>query len=520
MTTEILGGRLGLARRLARGEEGQTIVLLAVSLPLLLALLLLVIDGGRLLIHRERLQGAAQLAAYAGVSALAELPSGHQRDPDRARRSIDPVIREALVRNLPGTPFTYTFDMPFGDARTGGDLVVRLSSPFAASIQRITFGIGATGTVTTLPAPPTPTPAAFVPPAQVIRPSPRPSPTQVALIPLVTPSPRPTPTPAPTPWAPTVLSSTQLDRAPTEVVVAGRSVFATLPGPGNATGPGTLRTMDTGLESGSTSLQVAPYPYGVTVDAQRQRAYLAHVYPGRLSVVDTARNRVISEIRLPEHRLQKVALDVRAERLYVTTFPESAAAASRYDVLVFDTATNARVGTITLDRRPEVILVDSAHRRAYVHELFDNSITFVDTSANRVLRRIALPGRSGGIALDQGRDRIYSADAATGTVTVFEGATGRTIATFPVGVQAAASGITVDPGSGRVYVALNGPTRYDPATRSMVTENRLAAIDGLTGRLIGVAKMPGSSLSTTLTFDEGTKRLYYTQGPRLSVVTP
>ena len=145
-------------------DAGQVIVLFAVSLPLFLALLLLAIDGGRLLIERERLRGAAQLAAEAAVSLaadrqpagdplrllraaqLAETALSHAVDGQGTSPSADQVrdmAKDAVLRNLPERGVSVRASIV---SRPGGEpftVSVRVEKDFVSTIGRISFHIAA-----------------------------------------------------------------------------------------------------------------------------------------------------------------------------------------------------------------------------------------------------------------------------------------------------------------------------------------------------------------------------------------
>ncbi len=54
-----------------RGQSGQTLILVAFMLPLFLALLGLVVDGGSLMVQRREVQNAADATALAAAATLA-----------------------------------------------------------------------------------------------------------------------------------------------------------------------------------------------------------------------------------------------------------------------------------------------------------------------------------------------------------------------------------------------------------------------------------------------------------------
>lgn len=122
-----------------RDERGQSVVLLAGALPLMLALLLLVVDGGRLYVERERIRNAAQLAAEAAVSLAADRP-GKSQPTDAEFRGI---VAEALSRNLPGEVYTHTVAIPFRSDVTTFNVKVHVARRFTSSIAQIGFDIGA-----------------------------------------------------------------------------------------------------------------------------------------------------------------------------------------------------------------------------------------------------------------------------------------------------------------------------------------------------------------------------------------
>ena len=128
-------------KRLYRDEGGQSIVLFAGALPLILVLLLLVIDGGRLYVERERIRNAAQTAAEAAVSLSADQP-GRSEASDREIRNI---VAEALRRNLPGEAYTHRLVVPFDPDLETFNLKVTVGKEFRASIQAIRFSISADG---------------------------------------------------------------------------------------------------------------------------------------------------------------------------------------------------------------------------------------------------------------------------------------------------------------------------------------------------------------------------------------
>lgn len=123
-----------------RDEDGQAIVLFATALPIFLALLLLVIDGGRLLVERERLRNAAHFAAEAAVSLAGDRDDRLPTDAE-ARQMVDTALR----LNLPGL-LSARAESVITSGRLGVSpyqVRVRVTEQFATSIQQLSFTIAA-----------------------------------------------------------------------------------------------------------------------------------------------------------------------------------------------------------------------------------------------------------------------------------------------------------------------------------------------------------------------------------------
>lgn len=488
----------------ARDDRGQTVVLLAISMPLFLALFLLVIDGGRLLVERERLLATARLSAQAGVAAFDELGQGNRPLTDAEVRA---VASDAVGRNLPGETVRSTI----GIDRPKRRVDVRLEKPLGAVFGRLVVPVGGSFVAAGAAPPATRAPATPAPtPAPTVRPTPTPPP-------LATPA--PTPVPTATPWRPTVLATQDLSNGTNEITFSGSSLYVALSSPGSGIGPGQLAILDGALKDRPTTLQVGAYPSGVAVDAARGRAYLAHVYPPKLTIVDLKGPKVVTEVPTTGYRAQKVELDRAAGKVYVTAFCDSVSACNDYAVLVFDAASGARLDTIKLDRRPQEIFVDSSRKRAYAHELFDGSISIIDTASNTVQGRVQLPSRSEAVVFDEARGLIYALDwYSNGSfISVIDGASGRITGKIETGISGSAIGLALDPSTGRLYTSATTAYTYDPVKKTHSTESTIVAVDTQSGRVLGTYKYPGNA--GRLAVDPASHRLYSTLGRRISVLT-
>lgn len=140
-----------MGERFVHDDGGQVVVLFAAGLPLILVLLLIVIDGGRLYVEHERIRSTALLAAQAGASALADLPPGQaKQDRARAELTLDRTVKEAVERNfqetcLSGSGSGCRYAVERLRERGAPAIRVRVDRPFAATLQAIRFTLSAQG---------------------------------------------------------------------------------------------------------------------------------------------------------------------------------------------------------------------------------------------------------------------------------------------------------------------------------------------------------------------------------------
>ncbi|NPA91322.1 MAG: hypothetical protein GXO55_07745 [Chloroflexi bacterium] len=103
-----------------RGERGQTLVLFALVLVVIIAMVALAVDGGHAYVQRRRMQYAADAAALAGARALVNHAS-----PSR----VDQVIRQ-YARDNGASSVTWR-------SRGPGDVEVRVSRTFSTFFAQI-----------------------------------------------------------------------------------------------------------------------------------------------------------------------------------------------------------------------------------------------------------------------------------------------------------------------------------------------------------------------------------------------
>jgi YVTN family beta-propeller protein len=121
-------------------------------------------------------------------------------------------------------------------------------------------------------------------------------------------------------------------------------------------------------------------PCALVVDARNNRAYIANYAGNNLSVVDTAKNRIVATVAVGD-RPQAVAFDAKLNLVFVAnTVGDS--------VTVIDVATNKVMATLAAGKRPNALAVNPGLGRLYVaNEAGDSASTVIDVSAIRKTAR-------------------------------------------------------------------------------------------------------------------------------------
>jgi YVTN family beta-propeller protein len=126
------------------------------------------------------------------------------------------------------------------------------------------------------------------------------------------------------------------------------------------------------------TIPVGNRPYGVIVDAKGQRAYTANVYSDDVSVVDLATRKLIGTVKTGK-RPYVVAL--AGGKGFVTDQYEG-------KVAVFDTATLAPLGRISVGDYPDGIEANCDQKKVYVINWESDSVSEIDVDTLKVTATI------------------------------------------------------------------------------------------------------------------------------------
>lgn len=198
---------------------------------------------------------------------------------------------------------------------------------------------------------------------------------------------------------------------PQQVAVSpdGRLVYVT------NWGLNSMSVISTATGTATGSVPVGIHPTGVT-GGPGDRAYVANQGtgggPGTVSVIDTARRRVVSTIALGAATGPWGVATGPASKLYVTN-------ASSHTVSVINTATGKVTGTIAVGTAPYGVAVSSATARAFVTNSGSQTLSTINTGSDSVTATVPGLQFPTGDAVCPTGGRIYVANQTVpGTVSV------------------------------------------------------------------------------------------------------
>lgn len=213
-----------------------------------------------------------------------------------------------------------------------------------------------------------------------------------------------------------------------------------------------LALISQGKPHALSTLQVGEGAYGVAVDPDRTRLYVANSASGSISVFSTA-GQLIATLDLHLSRpMGLVAANRNGQRrLYVTE-------SEGKRIAVVDPVYGRVLARIPVGEAPVGIAIDAAGQRLFVGNQGDRSLSAIDIASAQTVATLPLGGRPYGIAVSPDGKTVYTANhrenarrkSLRGTVSVIDAATlaekGRvTVGKRPVG-------LSVTPDGRKLYV--------------------------------------------------------------------
>lgn len=197
-------------------------------------------------------------------------------------------------------------------------------------------------------------------------------------------------------------------------------------------------------------------PHGSFYSAKLRRLFVADGASGDLKVFSGEDYSLIKTIPLARDA-DWLVYDPHSQFIYVNNGGEDAGMDHSL-ISVVDPVRLEKVADIPIATRSlESSVVDSERQLLYVNLVDEAAVAVVDLSKRRTLTTWKLPGhghRNLAIALDTPRSRLYVAcrdTAMQGSIIVLDSASGRAVATLPIGGYP--DGISVDQKRQRIYVS-------------------------------------------------------------------
>jgi YVTN family beta-propeller protein len=248
------------------------------------------------------------------------------------------------------------------------------------------------------------------------------------------------------------------------------------------------------IPAGNTPGYVAIAPNGTF-------AYVANRAAGVVTVVDTAIDKVVATIPIPDGPPQYLAFAPDGTRLYVSIFNDPDRSINR--VAVLDTQTNTVLTTIKVGSRPYALAVRPDGRELYVPNHDSGTVSVIDTATDSLVTDIRVKPNPHWVEFSTDGTKAYTANHESNLVSVIDTATRAVIA--EIAVQVSPHSVAVHPTK-----PLVANVNYD--------SDSVTVIDTTTEKV--VATVPVGSHPQDVTWAPDGRHMYVTavDGDTMSVI--
>jgi len=232
-------------------------------------------------------------------------------------------------------------------------------------------------------------------------------------------------------------------------------------------------------------------PWGVAVNPNTDRVYVANEDSANVSVIDGATNAVVATVPAG-YGPYGIAVNPNTNRIYVGD--------RQAKVWVIDGASNAVVAIVPVDSTVGDVAVNPNTNRIYVSG--GGSVSVIDGAGNTVVATVPVGLGAYGVAVNPSTNLIYVASEATDEVSVIDGSSNVVVATIPVG--SLPTKVAVNPTTNRIYVA---------------DDSDVSVIDGVTNTVVANVPLP-SATSWSIAANPDTNLIYAAAyyGNKVSVI--
>ncbi len=198
---------------------------------------------------------------------------------------------------------------------------------------------------------------------------------------------------------------------------------------------GTLSVVDRAKNQVVSAIQVGRAPRGIVVEPERGRAFVLNGGDDTITVIDVNTNRALHTFNLEtQARAQELAISPLGRTLYVAN-------TGLNSVSVIDTASLGVTATIPVGISPVFAAVDPRGTRVLVANQGSNTVTLIDTFSNRVVGTVQVEVGPAHISIDPNpnADRAYVASPSSAFMTVLSASSGQVVRRLRVGPGVVAS---------------------------------------------------------------------------------
>jgi len=207
---------------------------------------------------------------------------------------------------------------------------------------------------------------------------------------------------------------------------------------------------------------VGQTPGFVAIAPDGKFAYIANRDAGVITVVDTAIDKVVATIPIPNGPPQYLAFAPDGTRLYISVFNDPDHSIN--GVAVLDTATNTVLTTIKVGSRPYALAVKPDGSQIYVPNHDSGTVSVIDTKTNTLVTDIRVKPNPHWVAFSPDGKFAYTANSESNLISVIDTASRAVVAEIPV--QQSPHSVAVHPAA-----PLVANTNYDSNSVTVIDTN-------------------------------------------------
>ncbi|MBC7400438.1 MAG: gliding motility-associated C-terminal domain-containing protein [Mucilaginibacter sp.] len=167
------------------------------------------------------------------------------------------------------------------------------------------------------------------------------------------------------------------------------------------------------VTNSTSTISVGTSPFGVAVNSDGGKIYVANNGSNTVSVVNTSNNAIATINIGPGFKPYGIAIAKSSnnELVYVTNFGNNS-------VTVFQASNNGILAVITVGLQPTGVTASPGGAYAYVANKGDNTVSVISTATNKVIKTITVGTRPVGVSVTPDGKKVYVANSGSNNVSV------------------------------------------------------------------------------------------------------